>query len=396
MPNQIPPQAYELIKFYEKLELEAYLCPADVWSIGYGQTGDWVEVGLKITEQQANQYLIDTVTTIANSVPIAIWESLQPHQQAALLSFLYNVGIGALEAPSFGRAIRQNLAEVPLRLLDWDKAIVDGSKQPVLGLTRRRRTEAILWVTGKIVTNYDIIDNQQKVLNILSATTTAPASSTQPINLINAAKYFRGEPQQIKAFEYLDQTISSEQREQFGLLYRATTSQSASPTTVKPWFVFDMPLEDLPTYNIVTGVLRLRGFPQADNLIEWICTSGQPGYQYSGGTKLKGMGPLPGHKYVKDNSGASIPHYWVLTEPYDLKDVKGIEGNAYHILPDPVLISGTWRGEFMIHNDSNRLYSPGSAGCIVTITTQSFNEIEDIMQSLSRSGFSKVPLEVNH
>jgi hypothetical protein len=184
-------------------------------------------------------------------------------------------------------------------------------------------------------------------------------------------------------------------------MYRALSGASPKnslpvATKPQPYFIFDMPLRDEPSSNIIVGTLRLRGFPHGDSLKEWDCTSGQPRYQYSGATDMKGKGALPGHRYVTDGNGNPIKHYWVNTSPYDLKDVKGIEGNAFHILPDPVVINGVYRSELMIHNDANRLYSPGSAGCIVALDNIIWQQIEDVLNAIRRAGFDKVPLEVNH
>ena len=45
-----------LIKKYEGLRLEAYLCPAGVWTIGYGHTAG-VRKGMRVTAEQAEEYL---------------------------------------------------------------------------------------------------------------------------------------------------------------------------------------------------------------------------------------------------------------------------------------------------------------------------------------------------
>ena len=46
----------DLIKKYEGCRLDAYKCPAGVWTIGYGHTGD-VQPGQKITQAQAEAIL---------------------------------------------------------------------------------------------------------------------------------------------------------------------------------------------------------------------------------------------------------------------------------------------------------------------------------------------------
>ena len=53
---KISQNGIDLIKKYEGLRLEAYLCPAGVWTIGYGHTKG-VKQGMKITEEQAEAYL---------------------------------------------------------------------------------------------------------------------------------------------------------------------------------------------------------------------------------------------------------------------------------------------------------------------------------------------------
>jgi len=54
----ITQDAIDLMHRYEGLRLDAYLCPANVWTIGYGNTfyenGAKVKQGDKITKQRAN------------------------------------------------------------------------------------------------------------------------------------------------------------------------------------------------------------------------------------------------------------------------------------------------------------------------------------------------------
>ena len=45
--------AIDLIKKWEGLRLESYICPAGVPTIGYGHTGPNVQMGMKITEADA-------------------------------------------------------------------------------------------------------------------------------------------------------------------------------------------------------------------------------------------------------------------------------------------------------------------------------------------------------
>ena len=49
----------DLIKHFEGLRLEAYKCPGNTYTIGYGHTGEDVYPGMTITEKQAEEYLIE-------------------------------------------------------------------------------------------------------------------------------------------------------------------------------------------------------------------------------------------------------------------------------------------------------------------------------------------------
>ena len=48
----------DLIKHFEGCELEAYKCPAGVWTIGYGHTKG-IQPGMVITEETANDMLVE-------------------------------------------------------------------------------------------------------------------------------------------------------------------------------------------------------------------------------------------------------------------------------------------------------------------------------------------------
>ncbi|ADR51789.1 phage-related lysozyme [Candidatus Liberibacter solanacearum CLso-ZC1] len=53
----MPQLLIDLIKKFEGLRLSAYRCPASIWTIGYGHTGNDVFEDLGITEQQADDLL---------------------------------------------------------------------------------------------------------------------------------------------------------------------------------------------------------------------------------------------------------------------------------------------------------------------------------------------------
>lgn len=224
--------------------------------------------------------------------------------------------------------------------------------------------------------------------NTQSFSTEQNTRSPGALRLVNAFRYYQKLPHQDAAIELLDKGIPDELREQFTLAWRQVDLAAiVVPKKTEPRFVFNMPLGDRPPANMVVGKLKLYGFGDEP---EFDCTSGQRAYQYSGGTKMKGKGPLPGCKAV------GIPHYWVHTKAKPQPNTKGIEGNSYVITPDPVVISGVSRGEFLIHNDSNRGYAPGSSGCIVAMSEAIWGDIQKLMADLRAAGYEKLPLEVIH
>jgi GH24 family phage-related lysozyme (muramidase) len=142
--------ALSIIKEFEGCHLVAYSCPAGVWTIGWGNTqidGRPVRQGDKISQVTADTMLRDNVEQFAAQlytlIPAA--KKYGGNQQAALLSWLYNVGGGAVEESTLRR--RLNAGEsaqvvIPQELPKWDKA----NGKPLAGLTRRRAAEVELFV----------------------------------------------------------------------------------------------------------------------------------------------------------------------------------------------------------------------------------------------------------
>ena len=132
-----------LIKEFEGEKLEAYKCPAGVWTISVGVT-DNVKSGMKITQAQSDVMFAralrpreDKLTRILNRTPT------NQNQFDAMLSLAYNIGIGAFEKSTLLRLHKNTEYEAAAdEFLKWNKA---GGK--VLdGLTRRRSAERKLYL----------------------------------------------------------------------------------------------------------------------------------------------------------------------------------------------------------------------------------------------------------
>lgn len=138
-PWDVP--SLELIKTFEGLRLEAYKCPAGVWTIGYGHTKS-VRKGTKITQAEADELLLEDVAWVKNTVDSAVKVELSANQVSALYSFVYNVGAGAFRSSTLLRKLNQgDYTAATGQFKRWNK----GGGKVLKGLVRRRAAEAKLF-----------------------------------------------------------------------------------------------------------------------------------------------------------------------------------------------------------------------------------------------------------
>jgi len=140
------PAAINLIKEFESLRLEAYLCPAGVWTIGWGHT-EGVRDGLRITDELAEEFLRRDVAQVDQGLASVIHAPLTQGQHDALASLCFNLRGGAQRLPSIAPHLVAKLnagdyAGAADELLDIDRA--NGKVLP--GLVRRRAAERELFV----------------------------------------------------------------------------------------------------------------------------------------------------------------------------------------------------------------------------------------------------------
>lgn len=138
--------AYELIKQFEGLRLEAYLCPAGIWTIGYGHTSG-VSPNSFITIQEADEYLHRDVAAIEMQLN-KLNLSLRQCQWDAIVSFVFNVGIGNFKASTLLAKIRINSDDNSIidEFLRW----VYANGKVMRGLQKRRLTEMKLYFSDKL------------------------------------------------------------------------------------------------------------------------------------------------------------------------------------------------------------------------------------------------------
>jgi lysozyme len=137
-------EGIDLIKSFESLELKAYLCPAKVWTIGYGHT-QGVDKDDVISKEQAEQLFEGDVREFEQGVKKLIKVDVTENQLAALVSFAFNLGIYALSKSTLLRKLNER---------DYNSAANEfgrwiyagGNKAPLPGLIRRRKAEMELFL----------------------------------------------------------------------------------------------------------------------------------------------------------------------------------------------------------------------------------------------------------
>lgn len=140
-----------LVKRNEGCRLAAYLCPAGVPTIGYGDTGPDVHLGLRITQQEAEERL---ARRLAREFEPGVLDALQgaPTTQAqfdALASLAYNIGVRGFAKSSVARLHREGRhAEAADAFRLYNKGRVNGELVVLRGLSRRREEERELYLSG--------------------------------------------------------------------------------------------------------------------------------------------------------------------------------------------------------------------------------------------------------
>lgn len=135
----------DLIKHFEGLFLKAYLCPAKVWTIGYGHTGlkhqdGTVKRGRVISEQEAEKLLKHDLSKFENAVKKCVRVPLAQHEFDALVSFHFNTG--GLEKSSLLKCLNsERRHDATMEFYRWVRA----GRKILPGLERRRRAEAMMF-----------------------------------------------------------------------------------------------------------------------------------------------------------------------------------------------------------------------------------------------------------
>jgi lysozyme len=137
-----PDLLLDLIRRFEGCRLTAYLCPAGVWTVGWGATGPDIQQGTAWTREQADARLIEDAERYyraAGAISPALWT--EPARHVAIADFCYNLGTTRYRASTLRRRVDTG---------DWPGAAEEISKwvwaagRKLPGLVLRRAAEAAL------------------------------------------------------------------------------------------------------------------------------------------------------------------------------------------------------------------------------------------------------------
>lgn len=133
-----PSQAcIDFVKSFEGFKDRAYLCPAGVWTIGFGTTAH-VEPGDTVNEMEAEALLYGDLMEAGDAIDDLVDVELNQQQYDALCSFIYNVGREAFRNSTLLKLLNAgNYDGAAAQFQRWNKA----NGKVLAGLSRRRDQE---------------------------------------------------------------------------------------------------------------------------------------------------------------------------------------------------------------------------------------------------------------
>lgn len=131
---------YILIRRFEGCRLTPYICPAGVWTCGWGSTGPDVFPGRAWTQEYADRRMYADALKFARGT-LRLCPGLNDQQLCAIADFAYNLGLGRLKASTLRRKL--NAGDMPAAKRELRKWVNGGGRR-LPGLVLRREAEAAL------------------------------------------------------------------------------------------------------------------------------------------------------------------------------------------------------------------------------------------------------------
>lgn len=135
-------ELYNAIRRFEGCKLEAYKCPAGVWTIGYGHTSG-VTKGMKVNVGWAEAALKQDVKECVKQIEKLNLPLTERYQLDAVVDFVFNLGITKFKQSTLCRKIKEQKADVEIQQ-EFRRWVYSG-KTKLDGLVKRREWEALRW-----------------------------------------------------------------------------------------------------------------------------------------------------------------------------------------------------------------------------------------------------------
>lgn len=142
------PEGLTLIKTAEGLRLAAYKDQRGLWTCGYGHRIG-VTPNTTCTPEIADAWLLQDTQAVERYLNASLPPSVTQAQFSALVSFVFNIGIGEfIESTMFRLILDGDMLGAAQEFPRWDHVTVDGVKQEDPGLLERRLKEKALFLSG--------------------------------------------------------------------------------------------------------------------------------------------------------------------------------------------------------------------------------------------------------
>ena len=144
----------DMIIAFEGMELNAYKCPAGVWTIGVGHTAEVdgipVKRGMLITTTKAMELLKSDLAKVEYYINRQSFAGrLTQGMYDALVSFIFNVGTGAFQTSTMRRCLcTGDFESAAAQFGRWIFGTVNGKKEKLAGLVTRREKERERFLNG--------------------------------------------------------------------------------------------------------------------------------------------------------------------------------------------------------------------------------------------------------
>lgn len=138
-------RSIDILRKLEGCRLKAYKpIPSDPWTIGYGATGLDIRENMVWTLVQAENDLKNRVTILYNRIK-EVLPNLKDHEYVALISFCYNVGIGAFLRSTLFDLLNSNKKPREVIANEFNKWVYSKHVK-IPGLVNRRAFERELFL----------------------------------------------------------------------------------------------------------------------------------------------------------------------------------------------------------------------------------------------------------